>query len=467
MSMLTVRVLELFIGRVGPFRNTRAGKGQTPRASKGRVVRSAAALRIAPARRFRGRFTLPGDKSISHRLAILGAMAEGETRIRNYSTAADCASTLRCLTALGVELRGPDPDLVIAGRGPAGLAGPRTVLDAGNSGSTLRMLAGVLAGRPFRSVLDGDDSLRRRPMERVAAPLRAMGASVATTGGRPPLTIDGGPLRGVRWDLPMASAQVKTAILFAGLQAEGTTVVREPAPSRDHTERLLPVFGVEVSGQGGEVSVAGGQSLRAAAVTVPGDVSSAAFLVVAALIRPGSEVRIEGVLLNPRRTAFLEVLREMGADIETGVVEEDPEPVGWIRARSSALRGTTIAAAAVPALIDEIPVLAVAAAHAQGTFRVAGAAELRAKESDRIAALCEGLARLGADVEERPDGFILEGGPRLKGAAVRAHGDHRIAMALAVAALAAEGETEIEGALCAAVSFPGFYDVLRRGVEGG
>ena len=430
------------------------------------MVRSAASVRIAPARRFHGRFTLPGDKSISHRVAILGAMAEGETRIANFSTAADCAATLRCLSGLGVDLRRRDETVVIAGRGPAGLAAPREVLEAGNSGSTLRMLAGVVAACPFHSVLDGDDSLRRRPMERVAEPLRAMGARVATTDGRPPLTIDGGPLRGLRWEMPVASAQVKTAILLAGLQADGITTVHEPSPSRDHTERLLPAFGVEVRGHGGDVSVTGRHPLRATALTVPGDVSSAAFLVVAALIRPDSEVRIEGVLLNPRRTAFLEVLKQMGASVETGVTHEDPEPVGWIRVRASALRGAVIPATAVPALIDEIPILAIAATRAEGTLAVSGAAELRAKESDRIAALCEGLRRMGARIEERPDGFILEGGRRLKGAVVRSHGDHRIAMALAVAALSADGETEIEDAECAAVSFPGFYDVLQRGARG-
>jgi 3-phosphoshikimate 1-carboxyvinyltransferase len=424
-------------------------------------------LRIAPAPRFRGRFTLPGDKSISHRLAILGALAEGESTLGNFSTARDCASTLRCLAALGVEVRRREEEVVIAGRGPAGLKAAGAPLDAGNSGSTLRMLAGLVAGRPFRTVLDGDASLRRRPMERVAEPLRAMGAAVATTEGRPPLAIDGGPLHGIRWDLRVASAQVKTAVLLAGLQAEGTTAVREPLPSRDHTERLLPVFGVEVGGRDGAASVSGGRTLRPARLTVPGDVSSAAFLVVAALIRPGSEARIDGVSLNPRRTAFLDVLRRMGAAIETGVERADPEPVGWIAARSSDLRGTTVAAVDVPALIDELPILAVAAAHAAGTFSVSGAAELRAKESDRITTLCEGLRRMGARVEERPDGFTIEGGGPLKGAAVRSHGDHRIAMALAVAALAAEGETEIEDAECAAVSFPGFYEVLARGVRGG
>ena len=295
-------------------------------------------MRIAPAPSFRGRFTLPGDKSISHRLALLGALAEGETTIGNFSTAADCAATLRCLTGLGVSLRRGGTDVAIAGHGPDGLAAPDAPLDAGNSGSTLRMLAGVVAGRRFRTVLDGDPSLRRRPMERVAEPLRAMGATVATADGRPPLTIDGGPLHGIRWDLRVASAQVKTAVLLAGLQAEGTTTVREPLPSRDHTERLLPLFGVEVGGRDGALSVTGGQTLRAVAITVPGDVSSAAFLIVAALIRPGSEVRIDGVSLNPRRTAFLDVLRRMGAAIETGLEREDPEPVGWIAARSSGLR---------------------------------------------------------------------------------------------------------------------------------
>jgi 3-phosphoshikimate 1-carboxyvinyltransferase len=429
------------------------------------VVRSAPSVRIAPVRSFRGFFTLPGDKSISHRAAILGAMAEGETRISGFSTAADCASTLGCLAALGVDVRRSGAEVTIAGRGPAGLAPPGTILDAGNSGSTLRMLAGVLAGRPFRTVLDGDPSLRRRPMERLAEPLRAMGAGVVTTAGRPPLTVEGGRLRGLHWELAVPSAQVKTAVLLAGLQAEGETTVVEGAPSRDHTERLLPAFGAAVGGGG--LTVTGGRSLRGARIAVPGDVSSAAFLVVAALVRPDSEVRIEGVLLNPRRTAFLEVLRQMGAPIETGVVQTDPEPVGWIEACSAKLHGIAVPAAAVPALIDEIPALAVAAAHASGSFTVTGAAELRAKESDRIAALCEGLALMGAAIEERPDGFTIEGGRPLRGGSVRSHGDHRIAMALAVAALSASGETEIEGAECADVSFPGFYDVLERGARGG
>jgi len=392
-------------------------------------------------------------------------MAEGVTRIDSYASAVDCASTLSCLAALGVAIERDGHRVVIGGRGLHALRPSAGPLDAGNSGSTLRMLAGVLSGRPFRSVLTGDESLRRRPVERVAAPLRAMGATVESTGGRPPLTLVGGALQGIRWELPVASAQVKTAVLLAGLQAAGTTTVLEPELSRDHTERLLPAFGVSVERAGLEVSLRGGSALRGATISVPGDVSSAAFLVLAALILPDSEVHIDGVLLNPTRTAFLDVLRDMGARIETGVEREDPEPVGWIVARSSRLVGTEVAPAAVPALIDEVPALAVAGAFAEGTFRLSGAAELRVKESDRIAALAEGLGRMGARVEEHPDGIAVRGGTRLRGARVRSFGDHRIAMSLAVAALAADGETLIEDAGCASVSFPEFYTLLRRGAS--
>ena len=422
---------------------------------------------IEPARSFRGRFHLPGDKSISHRAAILGAMAEGTTRILNFSSAADCASTLSCLRALGIAIEREGGEVRLHGRGTGAWRAPAQPLDAGNSGSTLRMLAGALAGRPFRAVLTGDDSLRRRPVERVAAPLRLMGATAATTDGKPPLTIEGGGLRPIVYDSPVASAQVKTAVLLAGLQAEGTTTVREPAPSRDHTERMLPQFGVPVERAGLAVSVRGVARPRAAEVAVPGDASSAAFPVVAALVLPDSETRLEGVLLSPGRAAFLDVLRAMGGDVETCVTSTDPEPVGWIAARSSRLRGIVVDPAVVPALIDEVPALAVAAAFAEGTFAVSGAAELRVKESDRIAALVEGLTRMGAAAEERPDGLVVHGGRPLHGAAVRSLGDHRIAMALAVAALAAEGPTEIEEAECAAVSFPGFYGLLARGASGG
>ena len=427
------------------------------------MLPSRAALRIERAPFFRGRFTLPGDKSISHRAALLGAMAEGETRVFNYSSAADCASTLACLRELGIAIRRDGTRVTIASEGLPGWRAPAAPLDAENSGSTIRMLAGALAGRPFRSVLTGDESLRRRPLERVAGPLRAMGATVLTTDGRAPMTIEGGRLRGLVHDLPVASAQVKTALLLAGLQAEGTTTVREPAPSRDHTERMLPLFGVAVRREGLAASVEGGARLRGTDVAVPGDASSAAFLVVAALVLPDSEVRLDGVLLSPTRTAFVEVLRARGGRVEARLEASDPEPVGSIVASSSSLHGTTVDPALVPSLIDEVPALAAAAAFAEGPFTVTGASELRVKESDRLAALAEGLSALGARVRELPDGLVVEGGAGLRGARVRSHGDHRIAMALAVLALAAEGPSEIEGADCVAVSFPEFFTVLARG----
>jgi 3-phosphoshikimate 1-carboxyvinyltransferase len=424
-------------------------------------------VQVQQARFFRGRFRLPGDKSVSHRLALLGALAEGTTRISNFGTAADNASTLACLEALGVRVERRDGVVEVVGRGPEGLRPPAAELDCGNSGSTLRMLAGVLAGRPFRSVLTGDASLRRRPVERVAVPLRRMGARVTSDGGRPPLTVEGGPLRAIRYEQEVASAQVKTAVLLAGLQAEGRTTIVEPELSRDHTERLLPAFGVRVEREGLAVSVEGGGRLRAAALDVPGDASSAAFLLVAALVLPDSEARVEDVLLNPTRTAFLEVLREMGADLEVETTRREPEPAGVVTARSSALRATTVPPSILPSLVDEVPILAVAAAHARGTFTLTGAGELRVKESDRLAALAEGLTRMGAAVEELPEGLVIEGGRPLVGAEVRAHGDHRIAMALAVAALAAAGTTRIEGAECASVSFPEFWELLARGAGRG
>jgi 3-phosphoshikimate 1-carboxyvinyltransferase len=425
-----------------------------------------ASMRIARARRFRGRFTLPGDKSICHRLAILGALADGVTVIENFSTAADCASTLSCLSQLGVTVRRSTGTVEIHGHGTEALRPSADPLDAGNSGSTLRMLAGPLAGRPFRSVLTGDASLRRRPVERIAAPLRAMGARVETSDGRPPLTVEGGSLRAISWDLPVASAQAKTAVLLAALQAEGTTTVSEPLPSRDHTERLLPCFGATVEREGLAVSARGPAPLKAWSMRAPGDASSAAFLVVAALVLPDSEVVIEHVLLNPLRVAFIDVLKGMGARIGVGLTAREPEPVGWIAASSSELRGLEVPPDLVPALIDEVPALAVAAALAQGTTRISGASELRVKESDRVSALAEGLARLGATVEEKPDGLIVKGGGALRGAAVDARGDHRIAMALAVAALAAEGETEVAEAECAAVSFPEFYGLIAQASGG-
>ena len=418
-------------------------------------------MKIEPAASVRGTFTLPGDKSISHRAAILGAMAEGETRVSNFSEAADCASTLACLRVLGVSVEREGARVTIRGgletwRAPAG------PLDAGNSGSTIRMLAGPLAGRPFRATLVGDASLSRRPLERVAAPLRAMGATLETTDGHAPLTITGGALRGLTHELPVASAQVKTAVLLAGLSAEGRTTVREPVPSRDHTERMLPAFGARVERDGLAASVGGGTRLRGATVEVPGDASSAAFLVVAALVLPDSEVRLEGVLLSPTRTAFVDVLRAMGGRVEATLERGEPEPVGSIVARSSTLRGIRIDPALVPSLIDEVPALAVAGAFASGRLEVTGAGELRHKETDRIAALARGLKAMGAHVEEQADGLAVAGGAPLHGARVDSEDDHRIAMALSIAALGARGATEVERGECVAVSFPSFYEVLGQ-----
>ena len=346
--------------------------------------------------------------------------------------------------------------------GLEGWRAPASVLDAGNSGSTIRMLAGPLAGRPFRATLTGDESLSRRPLERVAAPLRAMGATLETTDGHAPLTITGGALRGMTHELPVASAQVKTALLLAGLSAAGRTTVREPMPSRDHTERMLPAFGARVVRDGLAASLDGGQRLRGTSVDVPGDASSAAFLVVAALVLPDSEVRLEGVLLSPTRTAFLEVLRAMGGRVEVRLERTEPEPVGTIVASSSSLVGTRIDPALVPSLIDEVPALAVAGAFASGRLEVTGAGELRHKETDRIAALTRGLTALGARVEERPDGLVVEGGAPLHGARVDSEDDHRIAMALSIAALGARGASEVARGECVAVSFPSFYEVLGR-----
>jgi 3-phosphoshikimate 1-carboxyvinyltransferase len=411
---------------------------------------------------FRGRMTLAGDKSVSHRAALLAALAQGESRLRNFASAADCASTLRCLAALGVPVRSDGDVVVIEGAGLAALRPPAAPLDAGNSGSTLRMLAGVLAACPFRSVLTGDASLRRRPMERVAAPLREMGARVETTGGCAPLTVDGGPLEGIEWPTAVPSAQVKTAVLLAGMAASGRTTVRETLPTRDHTERLMPAFGVPVTRDAASVTVAGGSRPQPAELTVPGDASSAAFLVLAALIVPGSEIRIEGVLLNPLRTAYLDALRAMGGDIEWHVERDDPEPAGWIEARSSRLTGVAVPPERLPRLVDEVPVLAVAGAFAEGRTTISGAAELRVKESDRLAALASGLRRMGGAVEERPDGLVVDGGRPLAGAAVETFGDHRIAMALWVAGLAASGETRLDDAGCVAVSFPEFPAIVAR-----
>lgn len=434
--------------------------------------------RVRPARDLVGTVRVPGDKSISHRAAMLAAAAGGRVTLEGYAPGRDAASTLACLAALGVAVTRPAADrVVVEGPGIDGWQAPAAPLDAGNSGTTMRLLLGLLATRPFAATLTGDASLCRRPMGRVVEPLRRMGARIEGRDGgrRAPLRVRGGALRGIHHDSPVASAQVKSALLLAGLFAEGRTSVREPALSRDHTERMLPLFGVPVRRDGLTVAVEGGRPLRAPArVSIPGDPSAAAFYLAAAVLCPGSRVVVPGVGVNPTRIGFLEVLEAMGARIRMRIRDEAAspagdgptgpvgEPVADLIAEASDLRAVAVGGELIPRLIDEIPILAVLATQARGTTRIRDAAELRVKETDRLRALAEELRRLGARVDEHPDGLDVHGPTPLRGAACDARGDHRMAMALAVAGLAADGETAIVGAACAAVSDPDFFVNLRR-----
>ena len=430
---------------------------------------SSQTVMVHPTSRVRGRVRPPGDKSISHRYALLAAIADGRSAIRGYSTGADCASTLGCLDALGVEIeeRPRDPgrgrEIRIAGRGIRGLIAPTAQLDAGNSGSTIRMLAGILAAHAFPVSITGDDSLRRRPMRRIIVPLERMGARFTSDAGRPPLTIEGSShLAAIDFEPEVPSAQVKSAVLLAGLHANGVTSVREPLQTRDHTERALQAFGATVSRVNSRVSVSGGQRLRGRDLVVPGDISSAAFWMVAASALPGSEVTIEEVGLNPTRAGILDILRRLGAHIEvSGTAGGDAgEPMGTIVVRHGGLRETSVTPEEVPGVIDELPALAALATHG-GALSVSGAQELRVKESDRISALADGLRRMGADIEEQPDGFHVRATRRLRGGDVDALNDHRLAMAFAIAALGASAPTTIHDAGAAAVSYPEFFSVLE------
>lgn len=420
--------------------------------------------RVAQARSLLGVVEVPPDKSIAHRAALLAALADGPSRLVNYSPAADPQATLSCLRQLGVSVTEDEHGiLIVAGQGLEGLQAPTRPLDCGNSGTTMRLLAGILAGQPFNSTLVGDASLSRRPMERIATPLRQMGAELTLTDGHAPIHIQGKRnLRGITYRLPIPSAQVKSCVLLAGLFAEGETTVIESIPSRDHTERMLGLSVVEINGKR-YVTLQGGMRLPARTWTIPRDFSAAAFFLVAGTIVPDSELRLPGVGLNPSRAALLDVLRAMGADI---TVENERtyggEPIADLIVRSSALHSVHVGGSIIPNLIDELPVLAVAAACATGRTEIREAAELRVKETDRIAAMAENLQALGARVEVFEDGLAVEGSCRLRGTTVRSFGDHRIAMAMGVAGLVAAGETLIEGADCARISFPGFWDVLDR-----
>ena len=434
-------------------------------------MRVADHVSVSPALTVSGVLRVPGDKSISHRYALLAAIADGRTTIAHYAPGADCASTLDCVAALGaIVSRTPagsdtEPPLVtIDGRGVRGLRAPSGPLDCGNSGSTMRMLGGVVAAHPFISTLVGDASLSRRPMRRIIGPLSQMGAAfTAEPGDRPPLRIQGGELAGIAFKPDTPSAQVKSAVLLAGLQASGETSVLEPASTRDHTERALTAFGVSVDvGTGRLVTLKGGQRLTGARLNVPGDISSAAFLAVAAAALPGSDVSINYVGLNPSRSALLDVLRRFGADVEATVDEDwNGEPVGRLRIRHGKMTDLVISPDEVPEVIDELPVLATLGTFG-GSVTVSGAAELRVKESDRIAELVAGLRAMGADADERPDGFQVRFNERLTGGTVHARHDHRLAMAFAIAALGATHPTTIEGADAVAVSYPGFFADLDR-----
>jgi 3-phosphoshikimate 1-carboxyvinyltransferase len=424
--------------------------------------------KISPASTLSGSIDLSGDKSISHRYAIIASLAEGDSRIHNYSDGADCRSTLNCIRALGIDVEGEGTELVIRGKGLSGLRAPLSDLDAGNSGSTIRMLSGILAAQPFHTRIFGDESLSRRPMQRIIQPLAEMGASIRAREDRyPPLEILGARLKPIDYVSPVASAQVKTCVLFAGLFADGATSVTEPARSRDHTEIALSEFGANVRVDGLKVTVEGRPKLAARELTVTSDLSSAAFFIAAALLTPQSSLAIRGVGLNPTRSALLDFLIGMGAKIRVSRLESrDGELVGDIVVEHSALRGGVIEGPLTASLIDEIPVLAVLGAASETGLAVRDAAELRVKETDRIRTIVENLRRMGVAAEETPDGMVIPGRQKFRAAALDSFGDHRIAMAFAVAALRADGGSEIQCAEAASVSFPGFWEMLARVAKG-
>ncbi len=422
--------------------------------------------RIEPVKKpLRGELAVPGDKSIAHRAVMLASVARGQSRIFNLSSGDDNSRTVRAFRQLGVEIFRDGEALCVEGKGWDGLAPPDKVIDCGNSGTTMRLMSGLLSGRPFLSKLDGDESLRQRPMQRIIVPLNLMGAQIASAAGNglAPLEIHGGGLHGIDYRMPIASAQVKSAILLAALQASGTTTLEEPIKSRDHTEVMLRGFGCRIRTEDRTITLAGGQNLRAQEVRIPGDISSAAFFLIAASVVPGSDIVVRNVGCNPTRDGIVEVLRRMGAAIE--IVNERAEAgerVADIRSRAGALRGVDVEPELAARTIDEYPVLAIAAAVADGVTTFSGVKELRYKESDRIAAMTEGLRNLGVKVDEREDGMTIYGGSRLRGGSVRSFADHRVAMSFAVAALCSDDAIEIDDARCADISFPTFFESMEK-----
>lgn len=423
---------------------------------------------IAPARALHGVATVPGDKSVSHRYAMLCSIAEGDSTIYNYSSGADCHSTLSCMQSLGIAHEFQEiedrPALIIHGKGMHGLQAPGQQLDAGNSGSTIRMLSGILAAQPFTTVIAGDESLAKRPMRRVMDPLTCMGAKIdARDGNYPPLTIHGGALRGIDYQLPVASAQVKSCVLLAGLYAEGETVVREPVATRDHTEIALRELGADISAEGRVIRVRSGAALKGRTLVVPGDLSSAAFFIVAALIVPNSDVILTNVGLNPTRTALLDVLRAMGANIKLLHIEQvNGEIIGNLQVKTSRMRGGVIEGATTASLIDEVPILCILGAVSENGLEVRDAAELRVKETDRIEAVAQNLRNLGAAVETTENSIKIPGRQRFHSGDIQSLGDHRIAMAFSIASLLADGVCSIHDSEAASVSFPEFYSTLEQ-----
>ena len=410
----------------------------------------------------KGSVTIPGDKSISHRAVMFGSISKGITEITGFLQGADCLSTIACFKNMGVDIKNDGDKVIVYGNGLHGLKAPHEILDVGNSGTTTRLISGILAAQNFTSVLSGDSSLNKRPMKRIITPLSLMGANIESIDGCAPLTIKGAPLKGIEYTSPVSSAQIKSCILLAGLYAEGITSVNEPSLSRNHTELMLKAFGADISSEGFKATVKPANELFGQKVCVPGDISSAAYFIAAGLIVPGSEVLVQNVGLNPTRDGFIRVCLEMGGNITIlNQRTEGGEPVGDLLVRHSSLKGTTIKGDIIPTLIDEIPIIAVLASYADGKTVIADAAELKVKECDRIDAMTTTLSDMGVDITATDDGMIINGGKPLHGALIRDYMDHRIAMSLAIAALNAEGTTTIENAEIANVSFPSFYKDLE------
>lgn len=411
-----------------------------------------------------GEITVPGDKSISHRAVMFGSLAKGTTRITHFLEGADCLSTISCFRKMGIDIENNNGEILVHGKGLRGLSSPTDILDVGNSGTTTRLISGILAGQNFVSELTGDDSIQSRPMKRIMTPLLSMGADITSIKGNNcvPLRIAGHPLKAIHYDSPVASAQVKSCVLLAGMYSDGVTSVTEPVLSRNHTEIMLNYFGAQVTSEGTTASIVPEPSLHAREITVPGDISSAAYFIAAGLLVPGSEILLKNVGINPTRDGLLRVCKDMGADITMLNVNMDGEPTADLLVRTSSLHGTTVGGEIIPTLIDEIPMIAVMAAFAEGTTIIKDAKELKVKEADRILVMAENLSRMGADITPTDDGMIIHGGKPLHGAVIDSYLDHRVAMSFAIAGLLCDGPLSIKGGDCVKISYPEFYEDLYR-----